>query len=215
MNTQEPINPTIKNPNQSTGPTSEAGKATSSRNALKHGSCSFATLILASESMDDFLALEKQWFQGYGVNPDAPDTDHEAELIRAAVRADWFFLRSERNYAEAEARISAMFPSVFDWSDYEHHALQRFLRYRTANLNILAKHRKIIEDYRKNRTTEQIKDQNIQHKSKKLAMEQEKREAQREKNKPMPTIAEQIAEMKLEAIRLGYRNLDGTLTGKK
>ena len=70
------------NPKGSTGPTSSEGKAASSQNALKHGSCSFSTLILKNESIEDFRALEKRWFQGYNVNPNHPENEYEAELIR-------------------------------------------------------------------------------------------------------------------------------------
>ena len=96
----------------STGPRTPAGKETSSRNALKHGSCSTATLILQNESLDDFLALEKRWFQGYGVDPASPETQYEAELIRTAARADWFFQRSDRNYAEVEAQLFTDQPNL-------------------------------------------------------------------------------------------------------
>ena len=144
----------IENPNHSTGPKSPEGKSTSSKNALKHGYCSLGTLVLAHESLDDFLVLEKRWFQGYGVNPNNPATAHEAELIRTAARADWFYQRSDRNYCEVEAKVTKTEPDLLNWSDTQHQAIARFQRYRTTKANLLAKHRKAIEDYRKSIATE-------------------------------------------------------------
>ena len=46
------------NPNNSTGPRTDIGKQTSSRNAIKHGCCSNETLILPSENIADFEALK-------------------------------------------------------------------------------------------------------------------------------------------------------------
>jgi hypothetical protein len=206
---------TVSSPSRSTGPRTESGRATSSKNALKHGSCSTANLILERESIEDFQALEKRWFHGYSINPDNPVTEFEADLIRAAVRADWFFQRSERNYVEAEANIIETTPNPLDWSNDQHNALQRFLRYRTANLNILTRQRKAIEDYRKNRATETARVQDIGHKAEKMFIAREKLEIYREKNRPEPTFTEEIEEMTREAERLGFRNPDGTPTGKK
>ena len=122
-NTQQTINQTAKTPGQSTGPLTQTGKENSSKNALKHGSCSTAHLILERESLADFEALEKRWFKGYEINPDNPITEFEADLIHAAARADWFFQRSERNYAEAEASIIETTPNPLDWSTDQHNAL--------------------------------------------------------------------------------------------
>jgi len=209
-------NPAFKQPGQSTGPITPEGKAASSKNALKHGSCSTSTLILLErESIDDFLALEKRWFQGYRVNPDKPETEFEADLIRAAARAEWFYLRSERNYAEAEANIIDTIPNPSDWRPEDHNSLQRFLRYRTANQNILIRARKTIEDYRKNRDQEGARAHAAGHKNERLAMDKERQEIDRQKNQPEPTLDELVEKMKQDAIRHGYRTADGRPTGKQ
>ena len=198
--------------NLSTGPTSPEGKATSSKNALKHGSCSFGTLILECESLDDFLALEKRWFKGYGINPDNPETQHEAELIRTAARADWFYQRADRNYCEIEAEMINTTPNMLMWSDDHHHTLARFQRYRTTNANILAKHTKALEDYRKNRILESTRTVRLEI----LLDKQTKPKAKPQPEpKPEPSWDEHLAGMRRKAIELGYLNPDGTPTGKK
>ena len=184
--------------NHNPGPVSAAGKEVSSRNALKHGACSVATLILPTESLADFEAL---WFQGYNANPDSPDAAYEAELIRTAARADWFLQRADRSYSEAEGMIFAAQPNVLLWDEQHHRTLARFLRYRTTHTNTVAKHRKALEDYRKNRAT-------MQHKDEKMAIT-------KQKNKPKPTIEETLVEMRETAIRLGYVTPDGKPTGKQ
>ena len=189
------------------GPVSTAGKEKSSRNALKHGACSVATLILDTESLSDFEALEARWFQGYNLNPDSPETQYEAELIRTAARADWFLQRADRTYAEAEAMILAAQPNLLLWDEQHHRTLGRFLRYRTTHTNTVAKHRKAIEDYRKNRALEAARTQTMQHKDEKMTIH-------KQKNKPKRTIEETLVEMRETAIRLGYLNPDGTPTGK-
>jgi hypothetical protein len=194
--------------NNNPGPVSAAGKEISSRNALKHGACSVSTLILPTESLADFEALEARWFEGYKVNPNSPDTQYEAELIRTAARADWFLQRADRSYAEAEAMIFAAQPNVLLWDEQNHRTLARFLRYRTTHTNTVAKHRKAIEDYRKNRAQEAAQAQTMQHKDEKMAMT-------KQKNKPKPTIEETLVEMRETAIRLGYVTPDGKPTGKQ
>jgi hypothetical protein len=190
------------NPKGSTGPTSPEGKAASSKNALKHGSCSFSTLILKNESIEDFRALERRWFRGYGVNPDHPENEYEAELIKTAARADWFYQRADRNYAEVEARLMNDAEDLVNWPADFHACIARFQRYRTTNANLLAKHRKALEDYRKNRRAEA--------KAKVQTQPKPKPEPKQE-----TTWAEHLAGMRRQAIELGYVNPDGTPTGKK
>jgi hypothetical protein len=198
-----------ENPNHSTGPKSPEGKSTSSKNALKHGSCSLGTLILANESLDDFLALEKTWFQGYGVNPDNPATAHEAELIRTAARADWFYQRSDRNYCEVEAKIINAEPDLLNWSDTQHQAVARFQRYRTTNANILAKHRKAIEDYRKSIAAEAAQHQKMRHAEEKVNMARQKCKIYVDKNTE-PDFDAIFEGMRQKAIRLGRLKPDET-----
>ena len=202
----ETIPPT--NPNHSTGPKSPWGKQTSSRNAVKHGSCSTATLILPNESMDDFKTLEKTWFQGFNVDYNNPRNPYEADLIRTAARADWFFQRADRNYCEVEAQYSTNNPDAFTWDDHIHQQIARFLRYRTSHANSVAKHRKAIEDYRRNRAQEVTREQALRHKEEKLVI-------YKEKNGPEPTWQEEIDNLRKQSIAMGFLTPDGKLTGKK
>ncbi len=168
------------------GPVTDAGKEKSSRNALKHGACSVATLLLDTESLADFEALE----------------------------ARWFLQRADRNYAEAEALIFAAQPNVLLWDEQHHRTLARFLRYRTSHTNTVARHRKAIEEYRKNRAVEAARSQTMEHKDEKMTIAREKQAVYKTRNKPKPTIEETLVEMRETAIRLGYVNPDGTPTGK-
>jgi hypothetical protein len=196
------------------GPRTEAGKEISSRNALKHGSCSYATLILENESQADFNALEARWFLGYSINPNNPATAYEAELIRTAARADWFFQRADRNYAEAEAQMLNAVPNLLMWGEDHHRTLTRFLRYRTTHTNTLTKLRKAVEDFRKNRDQEAARAQASEHKDEQLVMSKEKLAVYKEKNKPEPTLEEEIEGMRQKAIREGYLTPDGKLPNR-
>ena len=189
------------------GPRTESGKQISSQNALKHGSCSLSILIHANESLDDFLALEKRWFQSYQVDPNNPETLAEADLIKAAVRAEWFYLRAERNFAEYDHQINHFYQLPSQWEDYAHKTLARFLRYRTANLNLLNKSRKALEDYRKNRQQATATAQTIDHAKEKLEMAKTKLAIYLEKNKPEPPIDEELEHMRRNAELQGFHHL--------
>ena len=161
----------------STGPTSEAGKEISSRNATKHGCCSNETLILPHESPEEFKSLEHSWFRAY-----EPKGEAETHLLRQMIHADWFLQRSIRTTADAEAKIYSAVPDALEWTEDHHRTLARFLRYQTARTNQLAKHRKELENYRKNRVAEV-------HKEIRLKVFQEK-------NKPKLTWRQELEEMR-------------------
>ena len=74
------------------------------------------------------------------------------------------------------------FPTSSSGPKGHHRTLARFLRYQTARTNQLAKHRKELEDYRKNRTAEV-------HKEIRLKVFQEK-------NKPKLTWRQELEEMR-------------------
>jgi len=46
-------------------PPALTGRDASSRNATKHGCCSTETLILATESLEEYKSLKSAWFQTY------------------------------------------------------------------------------------------------------------------------------------------------------
>jgi len=77
-----------------TGPTSSAGRATSSRNATRHGMCA-TTLILPGEVEADWLELFQSWLDAYQ-NP-AENTVLYTFVIKTA-QAEWRRLRIEREY---------------------------------------------------------------------------------------------------------------------
>ena len=180
----------------SPGPTSLEGKAISSRNAVKHGCCSNETLILKTESQDDFDALERLWLTAY-----APANEAEAKLIDDFILADWFHQRSTRTVAEIEARLIDNTPNPLDWCEQDQRTLGRFLRYQTARFNTLNKARKSVESYRKARAAEGIAEQ-------KQIIAKERHATYQRKNAPEPTWDEMMENMKQQAISKGYRQAD-------
>ena len=186
------------------GPRTESGKLISSQNALKHGSCSTSILINPNESLDDFLALEQRWFQSYG----NPQNVGESDLIKAAARAEWFYLRAERNYADYDNHLNIAHVSAANWTDSDHKTYARFLRYRTANLNILNKSRKAIEDFRKNRQQETAKIQVMEHAKEKLEIAKTKLAIYQEKYGPEPEFDDLLEDMRKKAERLAFRKPD-------
>lgn len=161
----------------------------SSKNALKHGACALSTLILPTESLPDFQQLEANWFAHYSINPDNPKTQHETDLIKSAVRADWLAQRSERVYVDLEAKYFTQTPDPSEWTEDQHRNLARFLRYRTSNTNLFAKARKAVDDCWRNRTTEDLRQQTMRHRE--------------EKNKPELTWDEEIAQLKDSQLKAG------------
>jgi hypothetical protein len=88
------------------------GKNISSKNAIRHGCCA-DTLILKSESQDDYNALEATWFQAY-----KPKSDAEKHLVQELVNADWFQQRATRTLADAEVRIMNEVENPLDWTAF-------------------------------------------------------------------------------------------------
>ena len=168
----------------STGPRTDAGKETSSRDAMKHGCCSTETIIIPGrENIEDYKALEATWFKAI-----SPVDDAEKHLVQDLVQADWFFQRATRTLAEVESKIFASNPGPLTWDGTLHRNLARFQHYQTARANHVAKCRKAIADYRKIRVAEKQVEQ-------KMAITQERLEVFKEKNKPEPTIHELLQQM--------------------
>jgi hypothetical protein len=184
--------------NQSTGPRSEAGKQTSSRNATKHGCCSLETLILPNEDIEDFKALESTWFQSY-----QPRDKAEVHLLNQLVQEDWLFQRSARTVAGIEAQLLAANPNPLNWDDTQHKTLARFLRYQTTHTNTVAKLRRAVEDYRRNRAADSARVVIDQHKEDRLNLAKEKFEFHKTRNPPEKTWEEHIESMTQKVIALG------------
>jgi hypothetical protein len=88
MATKAQIAANRRNAKKCTGPTSEAGKAASSMNNLRHG-LRASTLILPGETQEDFdkiLAAMQQEYQ--------PQSDSEHFLVKEAATARWNLLRA-------------------------------------------------------------------------------------------------------------------------
>ena len=151
------------------------GKNISSKNAIRHGCCA-DTLILKSESQDDYNALEATWSQAY-----KPKSDAEKHLVQELVNADWFQQRATRTLADAEARIMNEVENPLDWTEQHHRAIARFQRYLTTRANNFNRARRALEDYLAKRAAEGRKE--------------ERHEVFKEKNKPEPSIKELIEGM--------------------
>ncbi len=180
--------------NNSTGPRTNTGKQTSSRNAIKHGCCSNETLILPTENIEDFQALEATWFDSY-----SPKADLETHLLNQIIQADWFLQRATRALAKVEAQIWNERPDPMFWDDDQHKAIQRFTRYQTARRNEFNKAKKVLDDHRKLQAAEQRNEE-------KQAVIMEKLAIYKEKNKPEPSFEDLVAGMKRTAHKMGLRS---------
>ncbi len=172
------------------------GKDISSRNAIKHGCCSLATLILPAENLADFQSLEAAWLTSY-----APLDGAETHLVHQLVIADWLRQRATRTLAEIEAQIFAAQPNPLEWTDAHHLALTRFQRYQTTNTNNVAKNRKALDDYRRHRTTES-------HRTEKLTIAKTRLKIHEQKNKPLKSFEEALQITRERNLRLGYIQAD-------
>jgi hypothetical protein len=175
------------------GPRTEAGKETSSRNAVKHGCCSTGTLLVGEETLDQFQALEAMWFQSY-----SPTDELETHFLNQIVQADWFLQRATRTLAVVEAQFYSEVPTASDMYDCHHLALQRFMRYQTTRRNEFTKAKKALDDHRKLQANEKRAEEKQDIAQVKLAI-------YKQKNKPKPTFEETIAEMTRTAEALGFK----------
>lgn len=85
-----------KNAARSTGPKTESGKATSARNATRHGLSSAGIAILPTEKQEDLDALAKTLTDEHH-----PEGDTETFLVHQMIQARWKLARIERLESEA------------------------------------------------------------------------------------------------------------------
>ena len=186
------------------GPTTDAGKAVSSRNAMKHGCCSTDTLLLSTDNPEDFKALEVTWLKTYN-----PACEAERHLVQQLAQADWFLQRATRTYAEVEAGLFLSNSNPMEWTEAQERKLGRFLRYKTAHTNNVIKLKKSIEDFRKARAAERA---DVHKQS--LVQERVKALQAKAKAKTGQTWTEHLEGMRQKAIALGFtppeRPLDPT-----
>jgi len=118
-------------------------------NALKHGCCAVDTLLLPTERIEDYKALETIWLKSY-----QPSSDAERHLVTELINADWYLQRATRAYASVEAELYKANPNPAEWTEVQDRKLGRYLRYKTAHTNNVIRCQKRVEDFRKARLAE-------------------------------------------------------------
>jgi len=108
-----------------TGPTSPEGRATSSKNSIKHGSCS-QTLILPHESEESWLLLLNRWLQTY----QPPEDSLLHDFVLKTAQAEWYRMRAQRNLDCHECSPEGLSPANWTPDYIKKHDL--LLRYKTT-----------------------------------------------------------------------------------
>jgi len=123
----------------------------SALNATKHGCCAVEAHLLPGESEKDLRNIERIWNEAY-----QPKSDYQKKLVTELVTADWLLQRATRNYLKIESSLNAKSTNPLDWSEAEQRTLGRFLRYKTAHANTVARCRKALDDDRRLRLNEKL-----------------------------------------------------------
>ena len=127
-------------PNNSTGPRTEAGKATSSQNELRHGLAS-GTILIPGEDPEEFAALEQGLLAQY-----QPADLTETLLVNDMARHHWLKDRAIRLQGEALATANpGELPASFSV----------LLRYQTTNERAFHKALATLQSLRKQQLTTQ------------------------------------------------------------
>src|SRR3954454_4116064 len=95
MSSQRQIEANRRNAQRSTGPTSVAGKAASSMNALKSG-IHAKSLLLPSEKLDELEQLIDDYYRSH--NPDSPEARFHLDEV---IHCEWLL----RRYRAAETQM--------------------------------------------------------------------------------------------------------------
>ena len=156
-------------------PKSENGKAKSSLNALKHGSCS-KVLIVGEETPEEFEELHARWFSGY----DAEQAGRS--LLEETVLNEWLLKRAQRNQLTVEARMGGTDPN--DWTPEQFHRLHLMVRYKTAAERSFHRSVAAVERFRRVRVYEGFAQERAQGQREKRA-EKRERQAVEEEEKPV------------------------------
>jgi hypothetical protein len=117
MSTNAQVTANRENAIHSTGPTTEAGKSTSSRNGVKHGLAS-ARICTDWENREDYLALQSSLIEEY-----KPTTTTEELLVRDMAKFHWL---TDRAITMQTQEIEKSFPNVPA-------SLALLMRYQTTN----------------------------------------------------------------------------------
>jgi hypothetical protein len=123
---EQPQTPHQKRNSGRTGPTSITGRATSSRNATRHGLCS-STLLITGENEADWNNLLASWLTEYQ-NP--PENSVLYTFVVKTAQAEWFRQRAQKEYDFFLENYGE--PAMYSWDPkrIQDHAL--LLRYVTA-----------------------------------------------------------------------------------
>src|SRR5262245_13284181 len=101
MSSAARVNSSRANGRLSGGPTSDAGKARSRENSVRHGLRSAPGRVLPGENADELAALSERWFKKL-----QPRDEAEDDLVDDLVNARWMMQRAQRAcFEHAKARI--------------------------------------------------------------------------------------------------------------
>jgi hypothetical protein len=125
-----------------TGPTSPEGRATSSKNSIKHGSCS-QTLILPFEKEESWLLLLNRWLQTY----QPPEDSLLHDFVLKTAQAEWYRMRAQLNLDCHECSQAGLSPANWTAEYIKKHDL--LLRYRTTAERSFQRTFGLLEQFRK------------------------------------------------------------------
>jgi len=168
----------------------------SSLNATKHGCCAVDAHLLPGESEKDLKNIERIWNEAY-----QPKNDYQKKLVAELVTADWLLQRATRNYLQIESRLNEKSANPLDWTEPEQRTLGRFLRYKTAHANTVARCRKALDDDRKAKLSEKSA-------AEKSALTQERIKVAQKKGSPIVDWQQHLRNMRAEAVARGFVSAD-------
>jgi len=125
-----------------TGPTSPEGRAASSKNAIKHGSCS-QTLILPGESEESWLLLLSRWCKTYQPAEDSLEYD----FVLKTAQAEWHRIRAQRNFDSFNSLTQGSSP--FNWTGDQVKKHDLMLRYKAAAERAFQREYRLLEQHYK------------------------------------------------------------------
>ena len=129
-----------------TGPTSEEGRAASSKNSIKHGSCS-QTLILPNEKEESWLLLLDRWLTTY----QPPEDSLLYDFVLKTAQAEWYRMRAQRNLDCHECSPEGLSPT--NWTPEYIKKLDLLLRYKTTTERSFQRTFRLLEQFHKLHST--------------------------------------------------------------
>jgi hypothetical protein len=112
---------------RSTGPRTDAGKAKSSQNAVRHGCCSKKVVLLEDETLEEREELIKDCIASYDIS-----TPIGEQLAIQVAEELWQLRRVQRQYDNVMQRLYSQRPNMADWFEEDHRDFSRVQRYATA-----------------------------------------------------------------------------------